>query len=242
MTDLDFGLVLQSMGVLLRAARISVFVAAAGFAIAVVLGVIVAAMRRSRLRPLSWVAFAYTSFFRGIALYVLIIWLYFGIAAAAGITLGALTAGIATLALLNSAYLAEVFRSGIEAVDDGQREAALAMGLSRGQAFRAVIAPQALRIALPATGNHLVDAIKDSAILLVIGVPELMRETARLAQYNYRPFEFYTVAGAMYLFAVSAVGLLFRWLERRLAWDPAERRGGGWTRLRTRYEAAVPAR
>jgi His/Glu/Gln/Arg/opine family amino acid ABC transporter permease subunit len=214
--DLDFAPVWQSSGVLLRGFGIALVVAAAAIAIAIVVGLLVALARLSPLPPLRFIAFAYTQLFRGIALYVLIIWVYFGLAVAANVNFNPIPAGITTLALLNSAYLSETFRSGLLAVDRGQREAALAMGLSRWQAFRDVIAPQALRVVVPATGNQFVDAIKDSAILSVIGVPELMRETQRLAQFYFRPFEFYTVTGALYLAAVFALSYAFRRLERRL--------------------------
>ncbi len=226
MAPLDFRPVWQNLGVLLAGARLGATVAVAGFGLAIVAGLIIALLRRSRIAPLRWLAFAYVQFFRGIALYVLILWLYFGIAVAAGITLGALTAGILTLALLNSAYLAEVFRSGIEAVDRGQREAALAMGLTPRQAFRDVVAPQALRVVVPATGNHFVDAIKDSAILSVIAVPELMRQATSLAQVTARPFEFYTAAAVLYLVVVVCVSSGLRWLERRLDYT----RGLPWSR------------
>ena len=214
--DLDFAPVWQSFGVLLRGFGIALLVAVAAIAIAIVVGLVVALARLSPVPPLRWLAFAYTQLFRGIALYVLIIWVYFGLAVAADVNFNPIPAGITTLALLNSAYLSETFRAGILAVDRGQREAALAMGLSRWQTFRDVIAPQALRVVVPATGNQFVDAIKDSAILSVIGVPELMRETQRLAQFYFRPFEFYTVTGAMYLAAVFGVSYALRRLERRL--------------------------
>jgi His/Glu/Gln/Arg/opine family amino acid ABC transporter permease subunit len=216
----DFGVVWDNLPVLLYATRLTILVSVAGFAVAVIAGLALTLLRRSRFTPAAWFAFAWTNFFRGSALYVLIVWLYFGIAVAADITLGALTAGVLTLALLNSAYLSEVFRSALDAVDPGQTEAALAMGLTRAQALRSVVAPQALRVALPATGNHFVDTVKDSAILLVIGVPELMRETARLADFEFRPFEFYTAGAAIYLLLVYAVAGLFRLLERRLSLAP----------------------
>lgn len=219
--SLDFGVVLENLDIMLFAARLSLYVAVVGFAIAIMIGLVVALARRSRLAPVRWLAFTYTNFFRGASLYVLIIWLYFGIAVAFNIRLGAMTAGVMTLALLNGAYLSEVFRSGIEAVDVGQREAALAMGLSDTEVVRDVVAPQALRIALPATGNHFIDAVKDSAILSVIGVPELMRETQRLVSNTFRPFEFYVTAAVLYLIAVYAVALLLRWAERRLRLEEA---------------------
>ncbi len=183
--------VVDSLSVLLLGFGIAMFIAAASIALAVVLGLLVALLRLSPVAPLRWLAFAYTQVFRGVALYVLIIWVYFGLAVAMNVNIEPIPAGILTLALLNSGYLSETFRSGILAVDTGQWEAAKAMGLTKAQAFRHVIAPQATRIITPATGNQFVDAIKDSAILSVIGVPELMYETQRLAQYHFRPFEFF---------------------------------------------------
>ncbi len=202
---------------LLGGFRLAMLIALAAIVLAVLAGLVVALMRLSPWAPLRWIAFVYTQLFRGIALYVLIIWVYFGLAVAAGVNVAPIPAGILTLALLNSGYLSETFRAGILAVDRGQREAATALGLTPVQSFRSVIAPQAMRVVLPATGNQLVDAIKDSAILSVIGVPELLHETQRLAQFYFRPFEFYTIAGGMYLVAVFVVSFLFRILERRLA-------------------------
>lgn len=217
MSGLDFAPVWAEFDTLLSAVRFSLLAAIAGFVLALLGGLAAVLARRSRVKPLAWLAFAYTAIFRGAALYVLLVWLYFGVAISVGITLTALTAGIVALGLLNSAYLSEVFRSAIDAVDPGQTEAALAMGLTRGQVFRSVVAPQALRIALPATGNHFVDAVKDSAILSVIAVPELMFQTSRLANANFAPFEFYTVASGIYLVLVLVVAAGIRLLERRLA-------------------------
>lgn len=221
-SNFDIQPVWDSLGVLLNGFGIAMFIAAVSIVLAVALGLLVALMRLSPFAPLRWIAFIYTQLFRGIALYVLIIWVYFGLAVALNINLAPITAGIVTLALLNSGYLSETFRSGILAVDRGQVEGATAMGLSRGQIFRSVVGPQALRNIAPATGNQFVDAIKDSAILSVIGVPELMHETQRLAQYYFRPFEFYTFAGALYLVAVFFVSYLFHILEGRLAHTPVQ--------------------
>lgn len=214
--DLDFTPVLNNLDILLRATWISLLVALAGFAIAIVVGAVMAAGRRSPWLPGRWLSFGYINFFRGAALYVLVVWLFNGIAVAAGILIPAIVVGVLTLALLNSAYLAEVFRSGMNAIDTGQREAARALGLTPWDGFRRVLAPQVLRIVLPPTGNHLIDAVKDSAILAVIAVPELMFQTNRLAQSTFRPFEFYITAAGIYLVIVNVLALLLRLVERRL--------------------------
>ena len=212
----DLAPVWASMPILLKGFAIAMLSATLGTILAAIVGLAVAIVRLGPA-PFSWFAFAFTQLFRGVPLYVLIIWIYFGVAIAADVNIPAIPAGILTLALLNAGYLSETFRSGILAVDRGQREAGLAMGLSRFAVMRHVILPQATRIVIPPTGNQYVDAIKDSAILSIIGVPELMRETQQLADLYYRPFEFYTAAAVLYLIAVLLVARAFTALERRMS-------------------------
>ncbi len=121
--------------------------------------------------------------------------------------------------MLNSGYFSEIFRSSIQAVDRGQREAAIALGLPRRRVFSSVVLPQAVRVALPATGNQFIDIVKDSSILAVIGVRELMRETQRLANQNFRPFEFYTATMGFYLALVAILTVLMTRVEKALRID-----------------------
>lgn len=213
---LDLVPVWNNLDILVRGLLTGLEVAAVAILLATVLGLAVALASVSPLRPLRWLAFAYTQVFRGISLYVLIIWVYFGLAVALGVRFTTFSTGVVAIALLNSGYLAEVFRAAIQAVDRGQVEAARALGLSNYQVFRRVVGPQALRIALPPSSNYYVDAIKESSILSAIGLNELMRETSRFADFYFSPFEFYTAAAVLYLVAVFAVSAAFRWLERRL--------------------------
>lgn len=213
----DFAPIWESRWLLLEGFGIALFTAALGIFFAIILGLVVALMRLSRFKVLRALAFTYTQLFRGVPLYVLILWIYFGLVYAVGIDIPRIPSGIIALALLNSGYLSETFRSGIMAVDKGQREAGEALGLKRWQVTRFIILPQAGRIVVPPTGNQFVDAIKDSAILSIIGVPELMKVAQEQANLFYRPFEFYTVAGLMYLVAVLLVSRGVFSLEKRLA-------------------------
>jgi His/Glu/Gln/Arg/opine family amino acid ABC transporter permease subunit len=213
----DFQAIWDSRLILLRGFGIAMFSASVAIVLAIVLGLIISLMRLSRVKPFQYFAFCYTQLFRGVPLYVLIIWVYFGLAIVANINIPKIPAGILTLALLNSGYLSETFRSGILAVPSGQREAGEALGLKRREISRFIILPQAFRIVVPPTGNQFVDAIKDSAILSIIGVPELMRMAQQQANVLYRPFEFYTVAGLLYLLAVLIVAKFMTRLDRRLA-------------------------
>ena len=213
----DFAPIWQARTLLLEGFGIAMFSAVAGIFFAILLGLIVAMMRLSRYRVLRAFAFTYTQLFRGVPLYVLVLWIYFGLVYAVGIDIPRIPSGIIALALLNSGYLSETFRSGILAVDKGQREAGEALGLKPWQVSRLIVLPQAGRIVVPPTGNQFVDAIKDSAILSIIGVPELMKIAQEQANMYYRPFEFYTVAGLLYLVAVIIVSKGISKLEQRLA-------------------------
>lgn len=213
----EFTPILENLSPLLKGFGIALVSASGGIVFAIVIALIVTSMRISTIAPLRWIAFAYTQFFRGIPLYVLIMWVYFGVAIVIGLNIPAIPAGILTLGLLNSGYLAENFRSAYASVDRGQHEAGMALGLSTSAIRRHVILPQAARLAIPPSGNQYVDAIKDSAILSIIGVPELMHESQRLANLFYRPFEFYTFAGLLYLLAVLAVSRLVRAIEQRVS-------------------------
>ena len=213
----DFHAIWISREILLKGFGIAMFSAAAAIIFAIFLGLTISLMRLSRIKPLRYFAFCYTQLFRGVPLYVLIIWVYFGLSIAVNINIPKIPAGILTLALLNSGYLSETFRSGILAVSSGQKEAGEALGLRRWEITRYIVLPQAFRIVVPPTGNQFVDAIKDSAILSIIGVPELMRVAQQQANVLYRPFEFYTVAGLLYLVAVLTVSFFLNKLERKLA-------------------------
>jgi His/Glu/Gln/Arg/opine family amino acid ABC transporter permease subunit len=213
----DLAPIWQARTLLLEGFGIAMFSAVTGIFFAIILGLIVAMMRLSRYRVLRAIAFTYTQLFRGVPLYVLVLWIYFGLVYAVGIDIPRIPSGIIALALLNSGYLSETFRSGILAVDKGQREAGEALGLKPWQVSRLIVLPQAGRIVVPPTGNQFVDAIKDSAILSIIGVPELMKIAQEQANMYYRPFEFYTVAGLLYLVAVIIVSKGISKLEQRLA-------------------------
>jgi His/Glu/Gln/Arg/opine family amino acid ABC transporter permease subunit len=214
--DIDFGPVWDQRHLLLGGVWLMVRVAVVSMAIAIAGGLLLARLRLSRLRWANSMAFVLIQVLRGVALYVLVLWLFNGLAVASGIHLTALQTGILALSLLNSAYLAEVFRAGFEAIPTGQAEAAQAIGLSDRQAARSVLVPQMVRITFPSMGNVFVDIVKDTAILSVIGVSELMRETQRWAQFYFRSFEFYTAAGVIYFAIVMAVTALWRFVERRL--------------------------
>jgi ABC-type amino acid transport system permease subunit len=148
--------------------------------------------------------------------YVYILFIYFGIAAFMNVDLDPIGAAIIALTLLNSAYIAEIFRSAIQAIDPGQREAALCLGMSGTKAFQVVLLPQAFRLALPALVNQLTVIIKDSSIVGVIGVADTTYEAAQVANVTYLQFEMFTVVGAIYIAVVLTLSHFAGYLERHL--------------------------
>lgn len=211
---MDFGPVWEQRAALLSGLGTMAVISIVSFALSIAGGLVLASMRQSRSLPISLAAFVLIQVMRGIALYVLLLWLFFGLAAAGGFRFNPVPAGILALSLLNSAYMAEVFRAGYNAVPPGQKEAAMAIGLTRRAWFSRVHLPQVVQVTLPAAGNVFVDIIKDTSVLSVVGVMELLRESQRWAQFYALPFEFYTAAAAVYLTIVVLVTVAWRRLER----------------------------
>ncbi len=198
----------RGLGVTIRITVLSVL-------FSLVLGLIVALVRMVP-GPIGLLGFLYIQVFRALSLYVYILFIYFGIAAAFHLDFDPITAGVLSLTLLNSAYMAEIYRSAIQAIDPGQREAARSLGLGSIATFATVTFPQAWRIALPSLVNQFTDIIKDSSIVAVIGTPDLMFQTIERVSFYQRPFEFYTVVAGIYLVMVLIVAQLAWRLEKRL--------------------------
>jgi His/Glu/Gln/Arg/opine family amino acid ABC transporter permease subunit len=210
----NWSVVSDNLGGLASGLEVTVEVALAGMAIAMVVGLLVALLRLSRLPLLAVPAAAYIQVMRGVPLFVFLFWLYYGLAKLLGIALGPFVAGALALGLTGSAYMAEVYRGGLQAIDPGQREAAQAMGLSRWQAFRDVIAPQALRLVIPPTVNVFVGLLKGATIVSIIGVADMLYLSQVVSLRTFTPFELYTVAGLVLVAVTVAVAGFAYLLER----------------------------
>ena len=211
----DWSVIPKSLAFLERGLGVTIRIAVLSVLFSVVLGLVVALVRMAP-GPLGVIGFLYVQVFRALSLYVYILFIYFGIAAAFHFDFDPITAGVLSLTLLNSAYMAEIYRAAIQAIDPGQREAARSLGLGSVATFANVTFPQAWRIALPSLVNQFTDIIKDSAIVAVIGTPDLMYQTIERVSYYQRPFEFYTTVAAIYLVMVVIVAQLALRLEKRL--------------------------
>ena len=158
----------------------------------------------------------YVEVVRAVPILVLILWVYYGLPVVAGIAINVFWAGVLALAISDSAFEAEIFRSGIQGVDKGQTEAARTLGLSWTRTMRLVVLPQALRLILPPLANQFAYMLKMSALVSVIGMQELTRRANELVVTEYRPLEIYTVLVLEYLVLILAVSQGVRWFERRM--------------------------
>jgi His/Glu/Gln/Arg/opine family amino acid ABC transporter permease subunit len=201
---------------LLLGLRYTAIVTVASFVASLLIGLVVAMLRRSTVRWIQALAFLYVQVFRSLSLYVYILFIYFGLAAFTGLAITPLLAAIVSVTLLNSAYVAEIYRSALDSVDVGQVEASTALGLSRWDMYRDVFLPQALRTALPALSNQLIIVVKDSSIVGVIGVTDIMYEAQRSASVTYRQFEFLTTVAVIYVAIVFTLSWLSGLVEHRM--------------------------
>ncbi|OXC80089.1 amino acid ABC transporter permease [Caballeronia sordidicola] len=206
----------EQLPALLIGLQYTAIVSICSFLAALAVGLLVALVRLSSIHWIRNVAFFYIQVFRSLSVYVYILFIYFGIAAFMNVDLDPIGAAIIALTLLNSAYIAEIFRSAIQAIDPGQREAALCLGMSGTKAFQVVLLPQAFRLALPALVNQLTVIIKDSSIVGVIGVADTTYEAAQVANVTYLQFEMFTVVGAIYIAVVLTLSHFAGYLERHL--------------------------
>lgn len=206
-----------SFGVLLRSVKVTLELSALSLVFSLALGLVVALCRMSPFAPLRWLAFAYIQVFRALSLYIYVLLLYYGIAAVSGVNFSPLEAGVIALTVLNSAYMAEIYRSALGAVEPGQREAAFSLGFSRPRTFGTVVFPQAFRIALPPLTNQFIDIVKDSSIIAVIGTTDLMGTTNQLNGLYRAPFELYTTVAFFYITLVLVLSAAAALLERRLS-------------------------
>lgn len=185
--------------------------------LAVIVGMITCLFSISKVKPLNWISGIYLSLIRGTPLMVQAFFIYFGITGALGIRISSFSAAILVLCLNAGAYLSEIFRSGIAAVNKGQMEAARSLGLPYGVAMRKIILPQAIRIVIPSVLNQFIITLKDTSILSVIGCGELMRQGQLIVARNYESFKTYAIVAVMYYVVVVVLTKIFQIIERRLA-------------------------
>lgn len=203
--------------------RLTATVTVLGYATALVLGLLAGLGRITQNVVISTIATTYVEFIRGVPTLVLIFTVAFVIVPSAAEAIGlearsiSMTArGVAALAIIYGAFLAEIFRAGIESISRGQMEAARSLGMTYGQAMRYIILPQAVRNIAPALGNDFIAMLKDSSLLSVLAIRELTQRGRLHAGSTFRFREAYLVVTFLYLSLTIALSLLLRWYEQRI--------------------------
>jgi His/Glu/Gln/Arg/opine family amino acid ABC transporter permease subunit len=212
----DWTVVTSRWHLFVAGAWVDLWVAVVGFALACMLGLFNALLRTSGVRIFSVPSFLYVQVMRGVPLYVMLLWIYFGVANITGFNFTSFEAIIITLALTGSGYTTEIFRAGLGAVDRGQMEAARSMGLSRARTYGHVVLPQALRIVVPPLGNTFVGLLKGATIMSVIAVPDMVFLANELNVTLFTPFEVFAAVALILVVMVLFFSAAVYVLERRL--------------------------
>jgi His/Glu/Gln/Arg/opine family amino acid ABC transporter permease subunit len=214
--NFDWTVINQYGWLLLDGLKVTFQVSIVGQIVALAIGLIVGIAKANKSPFLNVPASLFVDAFRAVPLLVLLIWLYYGLAIILNIDFSPFQAGVLGLGLLYGAFIAEIFRSGLQAVPVGQREAAMTLGLSRFQTATRIVIPQAVRIVTPALANTYVGMVKDATLVSVVGLTEIMRTAQTIVVTTFRPFEIYTFVAAVYLVIVLIFSRLVGLLERRL--------------------------
>jgi glutamine transport system permease protein len=210
----------ETFPLLLSGVKLTIIITLCGLLIGFVIGVICGLMKLSKNLLISKLAGSYVEIIRGTPLIVQVMFLYFGIPMASGLRIPPLTAGVIAIALNSGAYIAEIVRGAVQSIDYGQREAGRSIGLTKVQTMRYIIWPQSFRRMIPPLGNQFIISLKDTSLLVVIGVAELTRVGQEIIAVNFRAFEVWLTVGLVYLMMTLTISRVLKTVENRI-----ERRG-----------------
>ena len=211
-----FDVVWSNIGYLLDGLGMTLVISLVSLLASIVIGLIIALGRRSRSRWLSFPAATYCELFRDTPVLVQLFWVYYVLPVLIGVRLSAFTAVVIGLSLNSGAFLAEIFRAGIQAVPRGQIDAARVLGMNRALTMRRIVLPQAIRIVLPPMGNDFVALIKFSSLASTFAVGEITRKATELSSFTFRPIEIFSFIALVYFAICWPLSMSIRYLERRL--------------------------
>lgn len=217
--SLDFSILAGNMQYFYEGVKMTLLISLLSVLLGVIFGALLTLMKRSKfeigkVKPLSILATAYIEIIRGTPMLLQIMLVYYGFDQLFGIDMKAITAGIIAVSLNSAAYVSEIIRAGIDAVDKGQLEAARSLGMNQFMAMRLIIIPQAIKNILPAIGNEFVTVIKESSMASVIGVGEIMYGAKVITGKTYRAFEPLIVAAVFYFVITFTLGRVVNYIER----------------------------
>lgn len=219
MGELRWELMAESFRPLLQGTVITLELTAGAVALGIVIGLFMALMRLSSRLVLRGFAIAYIDFFRGTPLLIQIVIVYFALPQLLGFQIPdnyQFIAGILAMGLNSGAYIAEIFRAGIQSIDRGQSEAARSLGMTQAQAMRYVILPQAVKRVIPPLGNEFIALLKDSSLVSFIALQDLMYTGKIIVSRTYQPFVIYFEVALFYLVMTLILTRFVNYTERRL--------------------------
>jgi polar amino acid transport system permease protein len=214
--NLDFSVVLTKIPILLEGCVVTLQISFFALLLGMIFGIAGALCRISSNRALNSLAFMYVWVIRGTPVMVQLFILYFGLPQL-GIKLPSMVAGVLGLAINTGAYITEIIRAGIQAVDKGQMEAALSVGMSFRQAMVRIIGPQATKICIPPLVNQFIMTLKNSSIASLVTITELFRTGEQIIYTTFRSFEVYVTVAVLYLIMNSVFMVIADRLERKMA-------------------------
>lgn len=214
--NLDFERIWPSLPYILGGIPVSLKVVVVAAVFGIVLGVILSLFKISTIKPLNWLADFYTSIFRGTPLVLQLMLIYYGWPQLTGGNIDMFQAAFLSFGLNSAAYISEVIRGGIQAVDKGQVEAAQALGVSYSSMMFSIILPQAFKNILPALMNEFITLTKESAVVTIIGLDDIMRRSYIVGGETYKFFEPILFAGLIYYVLVMILTLVGKAIERRM--------------------------
>lgn len=214
--NLDFSIIPRYIPMLLQGAWTTLVLTAGAVGLGIVLGLIAALMKMCRFLPLRWLANVYIELVRGTPQLVQLFLLFYGLPQLIGVNIPEYFAAILALGINSGAYVAEIVRAGIQAVDYGQTEGAYSLGMKPGLTMRYIILPQAVKNILPALGNEFIALLKSSSVVSVIGMTDLMRKSDIIRSITYRSFEPLLTVALMYFIMTFTLSKLLNVYERRL--------------------------
>lgn len=215
----NFDLVVNSFPLLLVGAGVTIKITALSVALGVVIGLFVGIARISRIKILRVLAAIYVDFFRGTPLLVQIFLVYFALPVITGQRVDPFVAAIGSCGINSGAYVAEIFRAGIQSIDKGQMEAGRSLGMNWVQTMRYIIVPQAFKRVIPPLGNEFIALLKDSSLVSVIGFEELTRRGQLIIAKTYGSLEIWISVAVIYLAMTLTISRFVAYLERRYKTD-----------------------
>lgn len=212
---MDFELIQRALPILLMGAGVTIEITAFSVAIGFFIGLFVGIARISQFKILQIMAAVYADCIRGTPLLVQIFLIYFALPMAIGQRVEPFIAAVAACGINSGAYVSEIFRAGIQAIDVGQMEAGRSLGLTWWQTMRFIILPQSFKNILPPLGNEFIAMLKDSSLVSVIGFEELTRRGQLIIAQTYGSFEIWMTVAVLYLIMTMAISRIVAFLEKR---------------------------